>query len=315
MREVRTFGKRNPLYNEDKTRKKYLLIFEGEKTEIIYFKALNKKREFVGINPMIELVPVLRSFSEENFSNPKKLLQRVMQSLEEIKSGNISYRTLLDRIIAYMVDNNSVPDNVSNRFVWNIMREFCENTLNKKLDDVALNPEELCKDILNLVKDKLSLKSIISNISDIINYNEIIYSEDIDKICLIVDRDKESFFSCENNNQYEYVVNTCKKNGYKLYITNPLFEFWLLLHFDDVNKLEYDKILDNPKKSKNGKRYIEEELCKRLDGFKKSKYNADLLIENIDTAIENEKKYSENVIDLESKVGCNIGLLIEELRR
>ncbi len=38
--------------------------------------------------------------------------------------------------------------------------------------------------------------------------------------------------------QYDYVLEQCNIRKYGFYITNPCFEFWLLMHFDDVNRLK-----------------------------------------------------------------------------
>ena len=35
--------------------------------------------------------------------------------------------------------------------------------------------------------------------------------------------------------------------NYGIYITNPCFEFWLLMHFDDVKELDPELLLENPK--------------------------------------------------------------------
>lgn len=97
-------------------------------------------------------------------------------------------------------------------------------------------------------------------------------------------------------------------------MTNPCFEFWLLLHFDEVAQLDEDMLLENPKVTSK-RRYTEQELRKLLPGYSKSKYNVALLMKYIDKAIINEKKYCEDVEKLEYLLGSNVGLLIEELRR
>lgn len=72
MRESRTFAERTRVLNSDEVIRKYFLVFEGSDTEVIYFDAVRSLREEIGINPLIELVPMVRSFSEEGWSNPKK---------------------------------------------------------------------------------------------------------------------------------------------------------------------------------------------------------------------------------------------------
>ena len=42
-----------------------------------------------------------------------------------------------------------------------------------------------------------------------------------------------------NLDKWNAVLNECQNNKYKCAVSNPFFELWLLLHFDDVNKDDY----------------------------------------------------------------------------
>lgn len=112
-------------------------------------------------------------------------------------------------------------------------------------------------------------------ISGIIKTNVITYADGFDKICLIVDRDKESFLEEQGNNR--------------------------------------NMLLENPKvSSKRG--YTEHELRKLLKGYSKNNYNAELLIGKIDTAMKNVKEFCNNIQQLQSEVGSNLGNLITDLK-
>lgn len=113
---------------------------------------------------------------------------------------------------------------------------------------------------------------------------------------------------------FEQVKKKCREKGFGFYITNPCFEFWLLMHFDEVFRLDKEKLLENSKVITK-RRYTEQELRKLLPNYRKSKYDTKTLIGRIDKAIENEKEFCENVELLEHTVGSNIGLLIEEMRQ
>ena len=89
MRESRTFAERTKFLKSDEALKKYFLVYEGSDTELIYFDAVNSMRENIGINPLIELIPIIRSYSEEGWSNPKKILDRIIENLEESKAERI----------------------------------------------------------------------------------------------------------------------------------------------------------------------------------------------------------------------------------
>ena len=157
-----------------------------------------------------------------------------------------------------------------------------------------------------LVKEEIA--NILEKVLENIGNQQITYSEDIDKMCLIVDRDKKSF----KEEQYNYVKEECKRKNFKFYVTNPCFEFWLLLHFDEVHSINREKLLEN-KRASSKVRYVESEL-KKYFPYNKNKYNAELLIEKIDLAIENEKRFCEDIEELKDKLGSNIGLLIKELK-
>lgn len=78
--------------------------------------------------------------------------------------------------------------------------------------------------------------------------------------------------------------------------------------------LDKEKLLDNPKITVK-RRYAEDELRKIFPGYNKSSYHAEVLVKKIDKAIENEKKFCEDIKELEHSVGSNIGHLINKMRR
>ena len=58
----------------------------------------------------------------------------------------------------------------------------------------------------------------------------------------------------------------------------------------------------------------EDQLRKRISGYKKSKYDALLLVKKIDTALLNQKYFCEDISGLKTRAGSNIGELINEMR-
>jgi hypothetical protein len=101
MREKRAFATRTQASQPREVRKKYFLVYEGEKAEDIYFSAVNDLKNELSINPLVEIVPIVRSYSEDSWSNPKKIYDRVTLNLQESQSGRISYETLLNYIMSY----------------------------------------------------------------------------------------------------------------------------------------------------------------------------------------------------------------------
>jgi len=314
MRESRTFAERTQVFSSDKTLRKYYLVYEGSDTEVLYFDTVNAMREDIGINPLIELVPIIRSYSEEGWSNPKKILDRIIENLEESKTNSMSYETLLNRIMDYFYESRVITTSkIQARSIWKTMCRICDEDLHKTLDSDVEDIEHTCNIILEKLGKEYELIHVVSDISNIIKEGGLTYAEGFDKICLIVDRDRDSFVSTPENNQYDYVVNTCGEKGFGLYITNPCFEFWLLLHFDEVFELDQEKLLENPKVTAK-RRYAEQELRRIWPGYEKSTYKAMEIVKHIDKAIENEKEFCEDVVLLKNKVGSNLGNLIKEMK-
>ena len=315
MRESRTFAERTNVLKSDEVVKKYFLIYEGSDTEVIYFDAVRTMRESIGINPLIELIPIIRSFSEEGWSNPKKILDRVIENLRESKEQFISYESLLNRIMDYLYETKVITTSkILARNIWKTMLQTCDKKLKKSTEDRVDNIETSCKILMEDLCEEYEVVNIVEDISEIIKDSGLTYEEGFDQICLIVDRDKDSFISTPENNQYKYVLDKCNKMGFQFCVTNPCFEFWLLLHFDEVFELDEEKLLNNSKVTAK-RRYAENELRKIWPGYNKSSYHSEKLVKNIDKAIENEKKFCEDIEQLENSVGSNIGRLVQKMRQ
>lgn len=310
MREKHNFAERTKVLKSDEERKKYFLVYEGKDTELLYFEAVNQLKDDIKLNPLIELIPIVRSYSEDGWSNPKKIVDRMIQNIQESQTGLVSYETILNWIMEYFVEEGYIVNNRTlAKNVWNTLAWICEEKFKVSLNETVKNVDIVCEKILEYLNKECIMSDLIIDISKIIDYGKFTYAEGFDKICFIVDRDKNSF----TEKQYDYVVSKCEEKHYGLFLTNPCFEFWLLLHFKDVILLDKDKLFDNPSVTAKYK-YTENELRKRMSGFKKSKYNAASLVKNIDVAIENEKKFCENINDLKNNIGSNIAILIKEMR-
>lgn len=277
------------------------------KTELIYFQAFQNAFQSLGISPLVELVPIIRYHSENGWSNPLKILERFIENVKESEDG-VSCETLLNRIMYYMkCEGILIKHSLAENYIWKKLIEAMESHQISLSSKITEN-----ESILNVIEETLNcsnLSEVISEMKDIIEYNDITYDSEVDSICFIVDRDQQSFTSV----QYDKVLKQCQNNNFNFYVTNPCFEFWLLLHFQDIHNLDPVKLKENTNVT-NKMKYTESELRKRLKGYNKNRYNAAFLISQLDTAIENEKKYCENVNELKNNIGCNIGLLINDIK-
>ena len=312
MRERKNFAERTRISKEDRTRKKYFLVCEGNRTEGIYFNTINELKDKIGINPLIEIISIERTYTEEGWSHPKKILEQLLKDLKEIENGELSYKTLIDKIMWIIIEDEKFSSKILKEISPEEIIEDIKNEI-ESLDNIVENIEEDCEFFLNMIIKKFFLTieeipNILETVLKNIENEQITYSEDIDKMCLIVDRDKKSF----KEEQYNYVKEECKKKNFKFFVTNPCFEFWLLLHFDEVHSINREELLEN-KRVNSKVRYVQSEL-KKYFPYNKNRYNAELLIEKIDLAIENEKRFCENIEELKDELGSNVGLLIQELK-
>lgn len=306
MRERRSFAERTRVLKSSDVRVKYFLVFEGSETEEIYFDAINARKNDLGIAPIIELIPLIRDFGELGWSNPKKIVDRIIDNVAESVTGEMTYDILLNRIMDYMTETGIVVGHTQGRTCWNTLKLLCENELHKQMSDIVDDIDYSSQRLVELLVENSSISSISGNITEVIKSLSFTYDSEIDHICIIVDRDKESFVVNDRINQYQYVIDACKNNGFELYVTNPCFEFWLLLHFDDVTSLDKKLLLEN-KNVTSKKKYAEYELCQRMR-FAKNRYDAEELVNSLSKAIHNETMYCEDVELLENNVGSNLGL-------
>lgn len=169
MREKRTFAERTRVFTSDKTLRKYFLVYEGSATEAIYFDAVASMRDTIEISPLIKLIPIIRSYSEDGWSNPKKILDRVIENLEESRTNHITYETLLNRIMDYFYEIKIISTSkVQAKSIWKAMCRICEEKCLKRLDLYVDDIETNCSLILKTLQEEYELGHVISDISNII---------------------------------------------------------------------------------------------------------------------------------------------------
>ena len=312
MREPKIFGKRKGEIREINI--KYILLTEGTETEPQYFGAVEENKGLLGIPPIIKIIPLERSHGEECWSNPKKILDRLLLNIEETASGKITYNTLLNGIIDclyYSEYLNKHQEKIPE--LKDFLNQIYQNILKINPDDFVEDKEATVAKVTEfLTKERPRIcELIIKNIGEALNEQSIPYAPDIDKICLVVDRDPMSFTS----SQFDYVKSTCATNNVQFYISNPGFELWLLMHSSNFVTMKDDlaakySTMNPPEFLDN----IESLLKQEFDGYNKSKLKTQPFMQAIDTAIANEKMFTESADALKNDIGSNVGLLIQEMR-
>lgn len=311
MRESRTFGERCKTKVSDEPKRKCLFLFEGKETEPIYFAKLKDLREEIGISLLIDFIQIEKPRGED-WSNPKKMLDALCMDLSDTPTYNTLINAMVDCLYtdAYLFRHKSKIKEFED-----LLLSFMEDTLQVEKSDLVDDIEGTVQKTLEYFREQWPnvCNIILTHIENMLQNYKITYEKDFDTLCLVVDRDPESFFEW----QFDKVLETCDKNGFRFLISNPNFEFWLLLHFKEVLGIDSDKIRQNKRitDSKSSVRFIPNELRKLLGKYRKNNYDAEALIRKIDTAIANEKHFAETVPKLKNEIGSNIGIFIEDLRK
>lgn len=282
---------------------KYFLIYEGEVTEPMYFDGIIVNRKKLAINQTLSLVSVLRSLEEASKSHPKYALKMAYDIKSQSKDNIISKENLYHGIVDFIKSE----DLFNKDKLINMAEVYIKNYVNDLID-----LGEIDNIILDIYKDDV-FRTIAADIIDYLDFQRVTldYNPEIDVINLIVDRDAGSFKS----EQYDNLVKECKENNIKLYISNPCFEVWLLMHFDKFDNLDFDKLLENKRVNANKRaRKYSDKMLSDIIGYDKSNLNFDMFVDKIDEAIKREKKYCEDIEELKNKVGSNVGVLIENMR-
>lgn len=134
--------------------------------------------------------------------------------------------------------------------------------------------------------------------------------KDTDELWMIIDTDRWK--------NIPDIISECKKQSNMFVaVSNPCFEFWLLLHIKDIKEYsenELDLILKNAKVNSR-KNYVETKITEILGSYNKSNPKPELFIPNIDFAIEQARQLDENKDEYPSKLGSHVYKVIEKLKK
>ena len=119
----------------------------------------------MGIHPLIDLRPIERNFKERGWSNPKKILDKLVKDIDESLSGQISYESAIERIIEYLLSEKCLEE-CGNKveIAKGKARLEYENKLDKKVDDLKEVGEFFVNMLSEEAKVEVSMDEIIKRI-------------------------------------------------------------------------------------------------------------------------------------------------------
>lgn len=262
--------------------KRVFLSVEGNVTEKEYFDGLSKNRVKIGINAKVD-VEVLRRGKKDTNSAP----QQVIELLEE-------YVRLREQ------NEDDILQEISEQFKEQFSMDFIKQFLE--------TPDKLPKKQRNLFATELK------KIGYDINYRKYLkkYNNERDEFAVLIDRDMQT----HSESNMSECIKHCRDNGYKCYIANPCFEFWLLMHLADIEAEfgdQLDKIKENKKVSEQHT-FVSREVSNRAHHGKSGINFARRYLPYMDKAVIQAKKFPDDEYELVESIGCNLWRLIEELK-
>ena len=144
------------------------------------------------------------------------------------------------------------------------------------------------------------------------DYKDQYELESDDELWLVVDRDRwtEAMLS--------QVSTECAQDNYMhMALSNPCIELWLLLHLVNVTLLPPEELqlwMENRRRSKNADPYLKVRLRQEMGSYHESDYDAKMLIEHVEIAIERAKLLDKIPADRwPQTLGTRVYLLAESV--
>lgn len=273
-------------------KKKIFFVFEGEITEKIYFEKIKVIIE----NSNEPQIPELLIFDRilKHKSNQLYITKNIENFLH--KAHNLKEENYFDELYNIIEKFKQDDD-----FSYENLKEFLKTRF------------EGSPEIVESISNSDKVFEITDQIDALNDFST--YKQGFDKVCIIIDRDQYSF----NEKQLETVIDICKKNNFLLGLTNPCFEFYLLLHLSDIPKSKHMEINENSKVTSK-KTFVESYLNDKYKSFKngiaykKNNYDVDLFLSNLDFLYENHKKFQISVDNADKNIGSSIPIMLEELK-
>jgi hypothetical protein len=285
------------------------LAFEGYRTEAEYFKGISENRSssFLRIPSMVDVCVLSRHAVHSGHSDPFRVLDLLDDHMSLLRDGTYTLELFASMFLdAVIPEDDFSKYEESEIFLRTAMSELDRTADLGRIRDVP-GAFGICNEIC------LSVFGFDPRINCLAEQPDFIDGHDV--VCVMIDRDRDS----RTSSKCGEFISRCNRSGYVLFMTNPCFEMWLLLHFDDVLYMDRDLLLSNPKG--DGRRYTEralDDILLGLDpdaGYDKTRLDFGRFVHRTDNAIENELFFCHDLGCIRSDVGSNIGSLIGMMRQ
>lgn len=275
---------------ERRFKRRAILITEGAKIEIGYFKAFTDSREALGINDLIDVVLLDRFHQDVGLSDPLRILDLSKEYMHASRTDvcplNLFVGMCAESAEGHVSDIKGVRE-----------------SLRRRLMGAGLVLDGFIRDIEH-AKDIAAELLFEEGIEDIsITYSVVKTTVD-DPVYIIVDRDMSDSRSSE---KYSDFISRCNDEGFIPIVTNPNFELWILAHMDDPSE-DIRRVADSQNPAST--------LRRVMDGrgySKKSAHFGDIVFK-LDDACRECSVLEHDVNCLEHNVGTNLPSMVDDLR-
>lgn len=285
---------------------KYIFAFEGYRTEVRYFEGLMNHRGIAGIRDLINICVLQREEIDCGCSDPLSVVENTREYIKSMDSGYYTVPAIMELVknqlcLKQKWERNDIR---VREFSEKLTEELLKYTDSEGFLRNTFRATELCNGVT-----KTNLDVTISyDIPELETYDR-----EIDHVCVIVDRDRSAHTVARMNE----FVSACKNEGFEPFICNPCFEFWLMLHFEGVLKIDKKLLLAN--EMTEGHRFTETELERLINGvnpdnhYDKTDLDPLVYLHRIGEAVRNSRYYCEELKCLNSQVGTNLGKLFGKI--
>lgn len=116
--------------------------------------------------------------------------------------------------------------------------------------------------------------------------------DDEDELWVIIDKDRWKVQTLAA------IARLCNQSKFLHFaMSNPCFELWLLLHYEDVSSMSNDDqkaLKENKKVSRRGDTWLKTRVRRHMGSYKESSYDAEILMPNILVARDRAEALDKN---------------------
>lgn len=257
------------------------LAVEGVNTEPQYFEHLN--RHMMQNENTVFRIEVLERMNSDGHSAPEHVIE-LLNEYMELRDGEVIPKDWMSQL----------EERYSKEVIIRLLR----------------TPDDVPNEIKTAISTELLADGIDLRYR---RYLKGIDKNDDDIIAAVVDRDGGGK-GRRTRESLEVCVAKCEQKGYELYLTNPCFEFWLLLHLCDV-KTEYAERLAELKenaKVSNKHTVVSREVsirAKHSKDISKKVFEKEYL-HRILQAVGHSRKFATELPDILDNLGTNLPVLL-----